>query len=116
MSNRLWRWLNRGLGCAYGFFLYAMFVVVAPGRPAYGQDCNDFDVASGDNPVANSTEFDLLGKKFKFARNIVALLLLAAVYAFRSRVSWQRWQGRRAALKRPPLAREAVERVRRAAR
>ena len=40
------------------------------------------------------------GSRLRGARNIVALLLLAAVCAFRARVSWRRWQRRRPALKK----------------
>lgn len=40
------------------------------------------------------------GSRLLRARNIVALLLLAAICAFRARVSWRRWQRRRPALKK----------------
>ena len=40
------------------------------------------------------------GSRLLRARNIVALLLLAAVCAFRARVSWRRWQRRHPALKK----------------
>ncbi len=42
------------------------------------------------------------GSRRHGARNIVALLLLAAVCAFRARVSWRRWQRRR----RPALKKQ----------
>jgi len=41
----------------------------------------------------------LSGSRLRGARNIIALVLLAAVYALRSRISWWRWQRRRPALK-----------------
>jgi hypothetical protein len=34
------------------------------------------------------------GARFKGARNIFALVLIAAVFAFRSGVAWRRWQRR----------------------
>jgi hypothetical protein len=37
------------------------------------------------------------GPRLKGALNILALVLLAAVYALRSGVSWRRWQARRPA-------------------
>jgi hypothetical protein len=39
-----------------------------------------------------------LGRRLPGARSIVVLLLLAAVYAFRSRVAWRRWQRHRPAV------------------
>jgi len=40
------------------------------------------------------------GKRFWGARNVVALLVFAAVYLLRSRGSWRRWQRRRPAHER----------------
>jgi hypothetical protein len=70
--KRVLPWLTRGLGSVYFLALYALFTLLAPSKPAFGQDCNDFDVAAGDNSVNNSIDFELLGKKFTFARNIAA--------------------------------------------
>ena len=38
------------------------------------------------------------GERLKGARNIFALVLFAAAFAFRSGVAWRRWQRRRPTL------------------